>query len=179
MPDLRQTRKNITTALAILLGVDVLAVGLLFSPIVGSASSRRDELNQLISDLRTKTRLVAPLKNLDQKVVLANKQITDFYKARFPGQDSEIATQFGKLAAANGVTIEQAKYEVKGDAAGGLYPVLIEADLSGNYVSLARFINALERADMLFVINSIELAGEQNGIKLQMKLETYLKARTS
>ena len=57
--------------------------------------------------------------------------------------------------------------------------MLIEADLSGNYVSLARFINALERADMLFVINSIELAGEQNGIKLQMKLETYLKARTS
>ena len=94
--------------------MDVLAVVLeLFSPIVGSASSRRDELNQLVSDLRTKTRLVAPLKNLDQKVVLANKQITDFYKNRFPGQDSEIATQFGKLAAANGVTIEQAKYEVK------------------------------------------------------------------
>jgi hypothetical protein len=29
---------------------------------------------------------------------------------------------------------------------------------------------------MLFIISSIELAGEQNGIKLQMKLETYLKA---
>jgi Tfp pilus assembly protein PilO len=178
MPDLRQTRKNIKTALAVLLGVDVLTVVVLFSPLVGSASSRRDELNQLWSELRTKTRQVEPLKNLPQKVVLANKQITDFYKGRFPAQDSDIATQFGKLATANGVTIEQAKYQVKGDATAGLYPVLIEADLSGNYIALARFINALERADTLFIISSIELAGEQNGIKLQMKLETYLKART-
>jgi hypothetical protein len=44
---------------------------------------------------------------------------------------------------------------------------------------LARFINALERDDMLFLINDVQLAGEQNGpIRLQMKLETYLKVGT-
>jgi hypothetical protein len=53
------------------------------------------------------------------------------------------------------------------------------ADLSGSYVALARFINALERDDMLFIISGIELAGEQTGpIKLQMKLETYLRTGT-
>ena len=60
------------------------------------------------------------------------------------------------------------------------YPVEMEANLSGNYVSLAKFINALERDDMLFIISSVTLGGEQNGpIKLDMKLETYLKAGTS
>jgi len=55
----------------------------------------------------------------------------------------------------------------------------MEADLSGNYVALAKFINALERDDMFFYHHSVELGGEQNGpIKLQMKLETYLKAGT-
>jgi hypothetical protein len=59
---------------------------------------------------------------------------------------------------------------------GHLQPVEIEATLTGNYVSLARFINALERADMFFIISGITLGGEQNGpIKLQMKVETYLK----
>ena len=29
---------------------------------------------------------------------------------------------------------------------------------------------------MFFIISSITLGGEQNGIKLQMKLETYLKS---
>jgi len=176
MPDLRQTRKSIKTALAILLGVDVLTVVVLFSPLVGSTDSRRQELNQLMTELRAKTREVAPLKDLDKKVVIANQQIGNFYKTRFPAKDSEIATQFGKLASGNGVTIEQAKYQVKNEETGRLYPVEIEAELSGNYVSLARFINALERDEMLFIISSIELGGEQNGIKLQMKLETYLKA---
>jgi type IV pilus assembly protein PilO len=55
----------------------------------------------------------------------------------------------------------------------------MEAELEGNYVSLAKFINALERDEMFFLISSIQLAGEQNGpIKLQMRLETYLKAGT-
>jgi type IV pilus assembly protein PilO len=177
MPDLRQTRKNIKTALAVLVGVDVVALLVLLSPLVGSTESRRQELNQLWSELRTKTRQVEPLRNLDKKVVTANRQITEFYKKRFPAQDSQIATQFGKLAAANGVSIEQAKYKVQEEEAGGLRPVEMEAALSGNYVSLAKFINALERDDMFFLISGITLAGEQKGpIKLQMKLETYLKA---
>jgi type IV pilus assembly protein PilO len=178
MPDLRQTRKNIKTALAVLLGVDVVAAAVLFSPLVGSTDSRRQELNQLRSELTVKTRQVEPLTDMPKKVITANRQITDFYKKRFPLQDSQIPTQFGKLAAANGVTIEQAKYKVDDDdEPGGLHPIELEANLSGNYVSLAKFINALERDDMFFIISSITLAGEQQGpIKLQMKLVTYLKA---
>jgi Tfp pilus assembly protein PilO len=177
MPDLRQTRKNIKIALAVLLGIDVVAVAVLFSPLVGSTESRRLELNRLWSELQTKTRQVEPLKDLDKKVVTANGQIAEFYKKRFPIQDSQIATQFGKLAVASGVTIEQAKYKQGDSEIERLLPVEVEADLSGNYISLAKFINALERDDTLFVINSITLAGEPTGpIKLQMKVETYLKA---
>ena len=177
MPDLRRTRKNIKTALAVLVGVDIVAVVVLLSPLVGSTESRRLELNQLWSDLQTKTRQVEPLNNLDQKVITANRQIGDFYKKRFPTQDSQIAIQFGKLAVANGVTIDQVKYKAEESEVGRLQPVELEADLSGNYVALAKFINALERDDMLFIINGVELGGELTGpIKLQMKLETYLKA---
>jgi type IV pilus assembly protein PilO len=177
MPDLRQTRKNIKTALAVLLGVDVVAMVVLFSPLVGSTESRRQELEQLRSELQTKTHQVEPLKNLDKKVNAATRQIADFYKKRFATQDSQIPTQFGKLAVANGVTIEGAKYKVEEDEIEGLHPVELEAQLSGSYVSLAKFINALERDDMFFIISSITLGGEQKGpIKLQMRLETYLKA---
>jgi type IV pilus assembly protein PilO len=177
MPDLRRTRKNIKSALSILLGLDVVAVAVLFSPLVGSTDSRRQELNRLWNELRTKTRQVEPLKNLDKKVITANGQIGDFYKKRFPAQDSQIATQLGQLASANGVTIEQARYKVGEQQVGRLQPVEMEAQLTGNYVALAKFINALERDEMFFIINGIALAGEQKGpIKLQMKFETYLKA---
>lgn len=177
MPDLRQTRKNIKVALAVLAAVDILTVAVLFSPLIGSTASRRQELNSLWGDLQTKTRQVEPLKNLDKKVVVANRQITDFYKKRLPAEDSQIVTEFGKLAASNGITIDGAKYKVREPEMGRLEPVEMEAALSGNYVSLAKFINALERDDMFFLISGITLGSEQKGpIKLQMKLETYLKA---
>jgi type IV pilus assembly protein PilO len=177
MPDLRQTRKKIKTALTVMLAVDVVAVVVFLSPLVGSTDSRRQELNQLWTELQLKTRQVEPLRNLPHKVVLASQQIDDFYKKRLPAQDSQIATEFGKLAAADGVTIEQAKYKAKEVGPGKLQPVEMEADLAGNYVALAKFINALERDQMFFIINSISLGGEQTGpVKLNMKLETYLKA---
>jgi type IV pilus assembly protein PilO len=179
MPDLRHTRKNIKTALAVMAGIDLLAAIVYFSPLVGSAESRRQEMNLLQAELTTKTRQVEPLRNLPQKVILANRQVADFYKKRFPAQDSQIATEFGKLAAANGVAIEQAKYQAKASGPGRLQLVEMQAELSGNYKSLAQFINALERDDLLFIINSVSLGSETTGtIKLQMKLETYLKAGT-
>ena len=177
MPDLRQTRKKIKIALGVLAGVDVVALVLLLSPLIGSTASRKQQLNQSWADLQSETRQVEPLKNLPNKVHAASLQIDDFYKKRFASQDSEILMQFGKLAVANGVIIEQAKYKEEDVALGKLQPVEVDANLSGTYVALARFINALERDDMLFVIDNISLAGEQKGpIRLQMKVETYLKA---
>ena len=178
MPDLRQTRKKIKAALTVLLAVDIVALVVLLSPLVGSTESRRQELNQLWSELQSKTRQVEPLKNLDRKVITANGQIVNFYKKRFPATESQILTQLGKLAAADGVTIEQAKYKVQDpETESRIEPVEVDAELLGNYVALAKFINALERDDMFFIINSITLAGEQKGpIRLQMKVETYLKA---
>ncbi len=96
MPDLRKTRKNIQIALGVLIGVDVVAVAVLLSPLVGSTESRRLQLNELWSELQTKTRQVEPLTDLPKKVNIARQQITDFYKKRFPTQDSQIAVQIGK-----------------------------------------------------------------------------------
>jgi len=177
MPDLRRTRKNLTTTLAIMAGIDLLAAIVYFSPLVGSAESRRQEQNTLQAELITKTRQVAPLKDLPQKVVLAGHQINDFYKTRLPSQESQILTELGKLAAANGVNIDQEKYKVDPAQAGGLQPVEIDADFAGNYTALAKFINALERDEMFFIINNVTLGGQQQGpVKLGVKLETYLKA---
>lgn len=179
MPDLRQTRKHLKTALAVMAVVDIAALVIYMSPLVGSAETRRQELNRLQTELILKTRLVAPLQNLPQKVQLANTQIADFYKRRFPSQSSAIYTELGKLAQPNGVNIEQVKSKTGDPGPGKLEPVEVEADLAGNYTSLAKFINAMERDDMFFIINGITLGGQPQGpVKLNVKLETYLKAGT-
>jgi type IV pilus assembly protein PilO len=134
-------------------------------------------MNTLQTELITKTREVAPLKDLPKKVVLAGHQITDFYKKRFPTQESQILTEFGKVAAANGVRIERGKNKLKEAEEGGLEPLEMEWNLAGDYKSLAHFINALERDEMFFIIESVSLGGQPQGpVKLDMKVETYLKA---
>lgn len=178
MPDLRQTRKHLTIALVAMAGLDLLGAALYFSPLIGSAETRRMELNRLQTELTLKTRQVAPLKDLPNKVVLANQQITDFYKRRFPAQNSQIATELGKLAAANGVRIQQERYKSEDTAAtlAGLEPLELDADFAGTYTSLAKFINAVERDEMFFMIDNVTLGNDPQGpVKLTLKMETYLK----
>jgi Tfp pilus assembly protein PilO len=179
MPDLRQTRKKLKLTLIVLGGVNLVAAALYFSPLVGSAQSRQLERNQLQAELTIKTRQVAPLKDLPQKIELAQHQIADFYANRFPSQNSQIYAELGKVAAANGVKIDQVKYKPADTSSNGLQPIEMEADLSGSYTSLAHFINALERDEMFFVVNSVTLNGEPQGaVKLSVKLEAYLKVGT-
>jgi type IV pilus assembly protein PilO len=177
MPDSRDARKKVKIAIAALLAVDVAAALVFFSPLVGSERSRREQLDQLWRELQQKTRAAEPLRDFDKKIVTARQQIDDFYKNRLPAQDSAIYEEVGKLAGQNGVRIGQIRSKAKDTESVGLRPVEIEADFSGGYLQLVRFINALERDPLFFIVDSVQLGGEQGGmVKLQLKLETYQKA---
>ena len=94
-----------------------------------------------------------------------------------PAQNSAISEALGKLAAQTGVKIGEVKYKIKDPEPVGLRPIEIEADFSGDYLQLARFMNSVERDSLFFIIDSIQLGGEQAGVvRLQLKLETYLRA---
>ncbi len=177
MPDSRDARKKVKIAIAVLLVVDVVAAVVLFSPLVGSERSRREQLDQLWRELQQKTRASEPLRDFDKKILTARQQIDDFYKNRLPAQDSAIYEELGKLAGQSGVRIGQIRSKAKDTESVGLRPVEIDADFSGGYLQLVRFINALERDPVFFIVDSVQLGSEQGGVvKLQLKLETYQKA---
>lgn len=176
MPDLRETRRKVNIALAAMGAVSVAAIAVFFSPLVGSEPARREQLDQHWKELQQKTREVEPLRGLDKKIPIARKQIEDFYAQRLPAQDSAISANLGKVAQQSGVSIGGIKYTMKDPEPVGVRRLEIDADLAGGYLQLVRFINALERDQMFFLVNSVGLGGEQGGVvKLQLKLETYLK----
>jgi hypothetical protein len=195
MPDLRQTKSRLKLAFGALALIDVAAIVVIFSPWVGSQQSRREHMNGLWTELQQKTREVEPLRGLDKKIPAAQLQIADFYKNRLTSQDSEISSSLGKLAQETGVTLAEVKYNQKendrdADRAKklglvdpsqvGLQRVTIEAQLQGNYLQLIRFVNALERNRLLFLVDKLELGDrEGNNVKLNMTLESYLKTGTS
>jgi type IV pilus assembly protein PilO len=180
MPDLRSTRRYLTIAFVALGVVDLLAIGVLVSPLGGGQRARGAQLRQLEKDLQVKTKAVEPLRGFDAKIAVARKQIDTFYKDRLPVRDSAISEALGRVASESGVKIGHFGYIMQDPEAVGLRPVVIEASLSGNYLQLVRFINSLERDQLFFIVDSVELGGEQGGVvRLQMKLETYLKTGAS
>ena len=179
MPDLRQTRHKLKVAAIAMLCVDAVAAVVLLSPLVGSSASRKEELQRLTMEQRQKTKQVEPLRGLDKKVALAKQEIDEFYRDRMPTRESVISDSMGKLAAQNGVKLGQVKYETKDPEQVGLTPVLMEANCQGDYLHVVRFINALERDKTFFLVNTVILGDAQGGtVKLQMKLESYLRNGT-
>jgi hypothetical protein len=167
MPDLGSSRRKLKIAIGAMLAADVVAVAVLFSPLVGSADSRKMQLNLL--------RAVEPLRGMDKKIVLAKKQIGGFYKDRFAAQDSDLLDELGKVATANGVRMHQVKYKEEDSEISGVVPVEIDGSFSGDYLQLVRFINALERSKLFFAVDSVDLAGESAGpVKLQITMHSYL-----
>jgi hypothetical protein len=176
MPDLRNTRRKLKIAIAAMVVADIVAAAVLFSPLVGSAESRRMQMLQLSAELTRKTHEVEPMHGMDKKIVLAKDQIADFHKERFAARDSELATELGKLAADNGIRIQQAHYKEEDAETSGIVPVQIEGSFSGDYLQLVRFINTLERSKMFFTVDRVDLAGEGAGpVRLQINLHSYLR----
>ena len=110
MADFKETQRKLKIVLIALAVADVIAIALLFSPLVGSVEARLQTLDQLRREAQQKKRLVEPLKGLDKKIVVASQQIDRFYEHRLAARDSAISENLGKLASDSGVELAQVKY---------------------------------------------------------------------
>jgi len=177
MSNLRRARKRLTAAAIVLAVLDVAALGFLLSPLGRLRSTREMEYAEARRDLQTKMRDAVPLRGMDKKLDLARQQIADFYRERFPAQYSAVSSELGKVASQTGVRVSQISYDPKPAEVASLQQVVINANLDGDYLQVVKFINALERDKMFFMVDSLTLAQEQGGIvRLQVKLETYLRS---
>jgi hypothetical protein len=120
-----------------------------------------------------------PLKGLDKKIDQAKLDQQAFYDKRFPANDSQVLTELGALAVKNNVLLSRAQYGYRKPQQ-GLVEMQIEANLSGDYAPIVRFINGLERDKLFFLIRGIALNGQQSGVvSLRMHLTTFLRADTA
>jgi type IV pilus assembly protein PilO len=176
MPTVPELRRKLILALVVLLAVDVVAGAFLLSPLGRSRRAHEEEYDRLRVSLKTKMSESLPLRGMDKKLSQANTDLATFYRDRFPAQASAIPEELGKLAGANGVRVTEVRYSSDAAAEAGLQRVSMDATLAGDYLQVAKFINALERDRMFFVIDEVTLSEEQGGfVRLQLKLQTYLK----
>lgn len=120
-----------------------------------------------------------PLRGLDAKLVTSTQDADAFYQKRLPYAVSQVAAELGALYKREGVrqTRTQYAYATQLSGSDALTELRIDANISGDYRPIVQFINAAERDKLFFVINSINLTGQQTGqVNLRVRLTTYLRA---
>ena len=176
MASVHEVRKTLVPIVIALVVVDLACAGYLLSPMGRSRQARQRDLDALTVQLAAKRQEVLPARGIDGKLKQASTDIADFYKERFPLQYSTVSDELGKLAIANGVQLSAVKYDDKDAPVEGLRKLNIELALSGNYLQEVKFINALERDKLFFLIDGVTLGEQQGNVRLQVKLETYLRS---
>ncbi len=176
MASIRETKKKLMPAVIALALLDLVCIGYVLSPAGRSRQARQREYQQLHQKLVAKQQEVLPTRGMDQKLTQASKDIGGFYDNRFPAEYSSISNELGKIATDNNVHLSGVRYDQKDAPIEGLQKLSIEITLSGDYLQEVKFINALERDKMFFLIDGIALAEQQGNVRLQLKLETYLRS---
>jgi type IV pilus assembly protein PilO len=176
MANLRQARRRIYVILGVLLAVDLVAAVILLTPI-GAGAKRQQEFDAVRRQVQHKLQVVIPPEQVQSRVDEARKQIDGFFKDRLAPSASALSSELGKLATSNGVRFNSAKYSELESDLPGLTHVRIDANIAGDYLAAVKFINALERDKMFFMINNVSLTEQQGGsVGLGVSLETYLKS---
>jgi type IV pilus assembly protein PilO len=155
----------VVIGMAIRLGLDWTATN---SRSSSALASKQVELKAL--DLET-----APLRGLDKQVADSRAKMKAFYADRIPASYSVIATRIGELAVKSGVRLSRVQY-TQGASGTDLTEISMDAGISGDYPSIMRFVNSLERNQVFFVIRAMSLTGQQGGlVNLRIRVSTWLR----
>lgn len=185
VPRLTAKARELMTALNLhLAGVAVLALLDLYLVVhlifvwQGLGSNNAEALDQQRVQLVAAQISAKPLRGLDTKLVTSTHDANVFYQTRLPYADSQVVAEIGGLAKKAGVRWTHAQYSynptLKGNDA--LTEVSMDASVSGDYRPIVQFINSVERDKLFFVINGINLTGQQTGqVNLRIRLTTYLR----
>jgi Tfp pilus assembly protein PilO len=176
MATIREVRRTTTPVIAVLALVIVACLIYIFSPAGHSRKARKQEFAELQAQVEAKRKDVLPTRGMDNKLKQASTDIDNFYQQRFPAQYSAVTEEIGRLASENGVHLVGVKYDDKEAVIENLRKLNIEITLSGDYLQEVKFINGLERDKIFFLIDGVALAEQQGNVRLQIRLETYLRS---
>jgi type IV pilus assembly protein PilO len=142
-------------------------------------SHNADALSQQRTLLTTARLQAQPLRGLDTKIAASTRDADAFYADRLPYAYSQVLSELGHLTQKSNVRLANVQYAQVPvlSGANALTELHMDASVSGDYRPIVEFINGLERDKMFFLVNGINLSGQQTGtVNLRIRLTTYLRA---
>ena len=176
----RKWKKWVRVALVVLLAADGLLVYANWSSTdagARAAAAQRADLRNQRNLLRADVQRVAPFRDRLSDVERdANRFYTHEFLSAGTGYSAIIA-DLNKISKASGLRTTNVAFKERGLETRGATEITVTATVEGEYVSLVRFINGLERSSNFYLLDSLTLASSTGGnIKLNLQLRTYFRA---
>jgi Tfp pilus assembly protein PilO len=175
----KQWRKWVRVALVAVLAADALLLYANWSSTDASSKAAAARLAPL--------RLQEQLLGADVKRVAAIRaRLSDVQRnaSKFYGDEflpagagySTIVGDLSKISKASGLRATNVTFKERQLESRGVTEVTVSATVEGDYVSVVRFINGLERSENFYLLDSLGLASSTGGsIKLNLQLRTYFR----
>lgn len=114
----------------------------------------------------------------------ATKKDCEKFEKSLPAEStisSSIASELDEIAKKSNLKIDNLTEHQKEVANRGMAEVSIEATVSGNYTSVVRFVNGLQRSQRFFVVDGLTLATDSQNqaatglIRVALHVRTYFR----
>ena len=110
----------------------------------------------------------------------AEEDADSFYRKTFLDRTtgySSIESDLNAIASGAGLHTSGVTFKEKEVKDRGVTEISMTTSVEGNYSSIIKFINGLERSKNFYLLNNLHLASAtQGGIKLDLQLQTYFRS---
>jgi hypothetical protein len=175
---LRRRKQLIRGALVALLLVDVVLIGINWR----MATAPRPDQSALTLLKRQRDLLAADVargERIRKDLPAVEQQCDAFFKEQLPAEGkaySAIVDNLGEVARAAGLRAGDVTFNQHNPDNRGVLLVEIGATVNGDYPSVVRFINGLERSKNFYVLDELSLAAGSGGnLRLNLRLRTYFR----
>ncbi len=150
-----------------------------------SAASHPQSEQQALERLRERHRLlgadVRRASEIRRRLPEVERECNRFFEAELLDSASgysSVVEDLGKIAGKAGLPANSVMFKQRDIEKRGIAEVELTTTVDGDYPSLVRFINGLERSQNLYLLDSLSLvAGQEGRIKLNVSMRTYFRSK--
>jgi Tfp pilus assembly protein PilO len=178
---MKEPRVFMRAIVATLLAANIAAAVIAFKPFGGSAEDLERERANAGRRLALLQAHLAQTRQLVDKVELARREGDDFLSKYFTDRRTTYSTiieELDRTATASGLKLRNYNGELNEiEGSDTLQMMSLNTAYEGDYASLAKFINLLDKSPRFLIVDNMQVAPQQNGqtLTITLRLLTFVK----
>jgi Tfp pilus assembly protein PilO len=177
---MKDRRVMVRAGLGTLLALNLVAAIFVFHPLGGSAEDLAEQMRNKQRELEQQLKRAERSRNLVAKVQQAKIEGDKFLVEATVEQRtaySKLIEEMNKMATESGIRPKE--FSMLHDPVVGsetLEQLTISANFEGNYASLVKFVNLLDKSSRFLIIESMQASPQSTGaLSVSLKLDTFIR----